>query len=270
MISQFKRHYAKDVSPGTGRMTDLSGLGPKRFYKDVDVRSDNEMHVVTVDGKMVKTPKRHVLATPSLPFSLAVAAEWDAQTGRIRPSSMPLTGLASAALDVVPEFRQRMSGSIQRFLQTDTTCIRPDTPHELVSAQDEAFAPVVQHAVNCGISINVVRGSLSAIQDEAAEKWVSDIVKNLDNWSLAAMDSAAASAKSVLVAIALRDGAIDAEQALRAARSEELWQSRVWGVVEGGHDMDEADTSVRLTAAYTVFRFIEMDPESFDRASLKI
>lgn len=264
-----KRCLATDASPGTGRMTDLSGLGPKRFYKEVDVQRHDSLHAVTVDGKLVKTPRRHVLATPSQAFSTAVAAEWDAQVGRIRPSSMPLTGLASAALDIVPEFRQRMSDSILRFLHTDTACIRPDTPRELVAAQDAAFQPVVQHAEGSGIPINVVRGALIANQNESAEKWVLNIVRDLDNWSLAAMDSVASCAKSVLVAIALKDGAISPQQALHAARSEEMWQSKVWGVVEGGHDMDDADASVRLSAAHMVFRFIELEKDTFRSSSTK-
>lgn len=262
-------------------MSDLSGLGPKRFYKRVDVKTSDSLdsskaglrYVVTVDGKSVKTPKRHVLATPSEVFSSAVAAEWDEQKDRIRPSSMPLTGLACAALDIVPEFREKMIKSIMRFLHTDTACVRPDTPKELVAAQNSAFDPIIEHCSKGDglqsekMEINIARGSLAAPQSERIEKWLSQVVNHLDHWSLAAMDSAAGSSKSILVATALKDGAISAQQALEAARSEELWQSRVWGVVEGGHDMDDADALVRLTAADMVFRFVEMDRAAFEKAS---
>lgn len=262
-------------------MSDLSGLGPKRFYERVDVQTSDSLdsskaglrYVVTVDGKSVKTPKRHVLATPSEAFSSAVAAEWDEQKGRIRPSSMPLTGLACAALDVVPEFREKMIKSIMRFLHTDTACVRPDTPKELVAAQNSAFDPIIEHCSKGDglqsekLEINIARGSLAAPQSEFIENWLSEVVNGLDHWSLAAMDSAAGSAKSILIATALKDGAISAQQALEAARSEELWQSKVWGVVEGGHDMDDADALVRLSAADMVFRFVEMDRVAFEKAS---
>lgn len=256
-----------DVSTGVGRTADLSGLGPKRFYKHVDVETHGDMHAVTVDGKLVKTPKRHVLATPLRALSVAVASEWDAQTGRIRPSSMPLTGLASAALDIAPEFRAKMSSSMQRYLHTDTTCIRPEAPRELVDAQNEAFAPIAGHAeARCG-ALHIERGGLAAAQSERAVAWVRDVVEGLDDWSLVAMDSATSCAKSVLVSIALRDGAVTPEEALKAARSEELWQSTVWGVVEGGHDLDDADATVRLLAAGSMFRFVEMDADHFQRCS---
>lgn len=271
----YKRYVATDVSPGAGRMSDLSGLGPKRFYERVDVETsadkDNtrpKKYIVTVDGKPVKTPKRHILSTPSKAFSIAVAAEWDAQKGRIRPSSMPLTGLACAALDVIPEFGLKMQSSILRFIDTDTACIRPDTPRELVSAQNDSLDPVIEHVKKqSGCEVNVVRGTLAAPQGEGLNKWMKKVVEGLDDWSLVAMDSATSSSKSVLVAVALRDGAVSAEDALKAARSEEMWQSKVWGVVEGGHDMDDADISVRLSAVNMVFRFVDLDRLSFEKAS---
>lgn len=245
-------------------MADLSGLGPKRFYKHVDVKKHGEFHGITVDGKFVKTPKRNILATPSHAYAVTIAAEWDAQEGRIRPSSMPMMGLASAALDVVPEFRERMLDSIKRFTHTDTACIRADRPSELVAAQDKALDPIIAHATGGSTArIEVTRGGLTAHQETRTEQWVSSTVHGLDDWSLVAMDSAASCAKSVLIAIALRDGVISPAEAVEAARSEELWQSRVWGVVEGGHDLDDADAAVRMSAANAVFRFAEMDKDAF-------
>lgn len=251
-------------SAGGGRLADLSGLGPKRFYDRVDVRQEEDgSHVVTVDGKVVRTPKRHALATPSLPLSLAIAAEWDCQGSRIRPSSMPLTALSFAAIDVAPHFRDKMTSSLLRFVHTDAVTVRSDTPKELVTFQDEAYARILTHAEAHGIQVRVARGTLDAQQDDSVERWVRCIVCNLDDWSLVAMDSATSTAKSILVGIALLHGAISAEEAVHAARCEERWQAKVWGSVEGGHDVDDADTTVRLSAADTLFRFVQMYPERF-------
>lgn len=254
-----------EVAPGTGRQADLSGLGPKRFYDVVSVAQQNDgSYAVTVDGRVVKTPQRGMLAAPTHALATAVAAEWDAQTGRIRPSSMPLTTLVSTARDFVPDSREGLVAQTMGFLDTDTVCIRPGYPSELVEAQERAFGPVVGHLrERRGVELNIVRGSLSAPQGKDNwEKLKSGLV-GLDDYSLAAVDAATRCAKSVAIAIALADGALSAEQAVAAARSEEQWQMRVWGCVEGGHDLDDADVLVRLAAADAIFKFIASEPDAF-------
>ncbi len=262
------------MAPGSGRLTNLSGLGPKRFYKDVDVsEAGRRRFAVTIDGRTVKTPRMTPLELPTLQLATAVAAEWDAQEDRIRPSSMPLTALVSTAKDIIPTFRARVIASTLKYLHTDTVCIRPAYPSELVSFQSKYLDPITQHFERQGIPLNVVLGSLSAPQSAPTADAFRQLVESADHFSLAALESATATAKSLLIAAAMRDGALDAKAALEAARSEELWQSGVWGVVEGGHDMDDADTLVRLSAADLLFRFVEMDPDAFvdeNSASAKV
>lgn len=257
-----------EVAPGTGRQADLSGLGPKRFYDVVSVAlQDDGSYAVTVDGKAVKTPRRGTLAAPTHALATAVAAEWDAQTGRIRPSSMPLTTLVSTARDVVPDSRERFVAQTLRFLDTDTVCIRPGYPSELVAAQDRAFGPVVGHLrERRGVELNVVQGALAAPQGEKNWERLKGVLDRLDIYSLAAVDAAASCAKSVAIAVALSDGAVSPQQAVEAARSEEQWQMRVWGCVEGGHDLDDADMLVRLAAADAIFKFVALEPEAFREA----
>jgi ATP synthase F1 complex assembly factor 2 len=70
----------------------------------------------------------------------------------------------------------------------------------------------------------------------------------MDAFELTATFNACASAKSLLIGLALVRGAITVEEATRAARAEEDFQTEEWGLVEGGHDVDAADVSVRLRA----------------------
>lgn len=258
-----------EVAPGGGRLTDLQGLGPKRFYKDVDVsRQDDGTFAVTIDGRNVRTPRRSVLSAPTEPLATALASEWDAQEGRIRPSSMPLTTLVSTAKDIVPEFRERICAAIMAFLHTDTVCIRPAHPSELVTAQDALYTPIIEHlGVMHGIELNVTRGELSAPQTVECLAKAERLVRSVDDYALAALDLATSSSKSLAIAIGLRDAAYDAVTATAAARSEEQWQARVWGEVEGGHDVDDADILVRIAAADALFRFIDLDPHAFPASS---
>jgi len=73
-------------------------------------------------------------------------------------------------------------------------------------------------------------------------------LNGMDAFELTATFNAAASAKSLLIGMALIRGAIDVEGAIRAARAEEDASIEEWGLVEGGHDVDQADITVRLAA----------------------
>ena len=47
------------------------------------------------------------------------------------------------------------------------------------------------------------------------------------------------------------------EQALEAARVEEEFQIEGWGLVEGGHDLDQANARVRLAAPSLFLRMLQ-------------
>ena len=66
----------------------------------------------------------------------------------------------------------------------------------------------------------------------------------------------AAASKSVLLGLAGLGGQLSLEGLLRAARLEEDHQLQFWGLVEGGHDIDIADTRVRLAAPHIFARLL--------------
>ena len=47
------------------------------------------------------------------------------------------------------------------------------------------------------------------------------------------------------------------QEAIRLARLEDELQLQDWGYVEGGHDIDESDTKVRILAASVFMRLLE-------------
>lgn len=258
-----------EVSAASGvRLTDQQGLGPRRFYDTVDVKClGRERYTVILDGTAVRTPKRSVLEVPTHSLAISVASEWDSQEGRIRPSSMPLTTLTTTALDVVPEFRSKIISSLVSYIHTDTCCIRPSHPKELVDHQTRHLDVVTDHIRTAyGYAVNIDVGGFDGAQSRELCEVLCEIFESANSYELAALDSAAATSKSVLLAVALRDGALDCTGALEAARSEERWQAGVWGLVEGGHDTADADTSVRLGAADYMFRLIESEPAAFSKA----
>ncbi len=89
------------LDPGEAARRGAKRVLPKRFWREVAVAARLDGFALTLDGKLARTPARHVLAVPSLPLAEALAAEWRAIEVSIDPARMPLTRLVYAALDAV-------------------------------------------------------------------------------------------------------------------------------------------------------------------------
>ncbi len=79
----------------------MSAWKAKRFWKAALALPCDGGFTVTLDGRAVKTPAKTPLVVPSLAMAQAIAAEWDAQAGLIKPETMPVTRAANSALDKV-------------------------------------------------------------------------------------------------------------------------------------------------------------------------
>src|SRR3546814_10566272 len=90
----------------------------------------------------------HVLthSFPTRRSSDLIAAEWNAQGMKIDPRTMPLTGLANAAIDRIAPNPARFAQSIAVFAETDLLAYRADQPVDLVARQNALWNPIVDWA----------------------------------------------------------------------------------------------------------------------------
>ncbi len=83
----------------------MSGWAPKRFWKTATVEALDDGYTVKLDGRPVRTPGKSLLAVPTRGLAEAIAAEWNAQQGLLRPETMPFTRTANSAIEkVAPQF----------------------------------------------------------------------------------------------------------------------------------------------------------------------
>src|SRR5205085_577272 len=114
-----------------GEMAD-SARAMKRFYKDAAAVPGLGGVGIELDGRPVKTPGKRPLALPTEELAEAIAAEWNAQGDEIDPRSMPLTGLANAAIDLVASDPAAFAETLAPFGETDLLYYRSEGPQELV------------------------------------------------------------------------------------------------------------------------------------------
>ena len=100
----------------------------KRFYDSVAVVAADAGYGIALDGKPVRTPAKTALAVPTRALADAIAAEWRAQGGEIDLAALPLTRLASTALDLVAPRRAEVAADVARYAGTDLVCYRAGHP----------------------------------------------------------------------------------------------------------------------------------------------
>ena len=123
----------------------------KRFYTDVDVVAGNGGHAIMLDGRAVRTPKRAALALPTRGLADAVAGEWAAQETDILPGTMPLTGLANAAIDVIGPDADTMRAALGDYAETDALAYRGEDS-QLLARQASPRRRLLLHSAATGPS----------------------------------------------------------------------------------------------------------------------
>ncbi|HEX4504156.1 MAG TPA: ATP12 family protein [Alphaproteobacteria bacterium] len=204
----------------------------KRFYKTAGVTEGPDGFGVTLDGRPIKTPGRATIAVPHRRLAEAVAAEWEAQEGEIKPHTMPMMQLAATVIDHFPANRPAVEASVLRFAETDTVCYRaePGQPNELIRLQTALWDPLLDWLADShGARLKTAEGILAVTQPRVALDRLAGVVTAMDDWRLGALQSAASSSGSLVIGLALVEGRIDAEEAFAAAELDSGFEIDRWG-----------------------------------------
>jgi ATP synthase F1 complex assembly factor 2 len=235
-----------------------------RAYERVAVEASacSKGYSITLDGKTLRTPGRNALTLPNEALAYAVAAEWQWQETRtVQPMTMPMMTLAATAIDVMPHQRAQVVGKLLEYFSGDPiVCRAPEQAHskDLPAVQAAALDPMVRwlEAEMGGLKLNVTDSIFGTEQDEAVLWALRDQLDAMDAWELTALNSLSAAGRSLSLALAVARGRLTAAEAVPLMRLDEEYQIQEWGLVEGGHDIDIADTKVRVGAAAVFLKLL--------------
>jgi chaperone required for assembly of F1-ATPase len=202
----------------------------KRFYKEAEVGERPGGFALLLDGRDVKTPARAPLRVPSRALADAIAAEWRAQGESIDPRSMPMTGLANAGIDRVEPDPAAFASNLAAYGESDLVCYRADKPPRLVARQAEHWDPVLLWARRrYDIELKVATGIVHLPQPAPTIERLQKAVAARRSFELAGLSPLVTIGGSLLLALALAEGALTVEQAWDAAALEDHWQAELWG-----------------------------------------
>ena len=201
-----------------------------RFYSHATLRAAQGGFEILLDERPVKTPARRPLLLPTEPLARAVAEEWNAQGEKVDPRSMPLTGLANAAIDRVAPDAESFARGLAAYGENDLLCYRAEGPSSLVARQAKLWDPLLAWARRrFDVDFEIVCGIMHRPQHEATLRQLAHAVAARDPFALAGLSPIVTIGGSLIVALALAEEAIDLDTAWSAATLDEAWQAEQWG-----------------------------------------
>jgi chaperone required for assembly of F1-ATPase len=202
----------------------------KRFYRDAAAVAAAQGFIVHLDGKPVRTPAKNELRVPNRTLAEAIAAEWDNQGEDIKPLTLPLTRLVSTGIDRVASRRPEIVKEIANYASTDLLCYRATEPAELVARQDRNWQPLLDWAMErFDAPLCRTQGVTPVTQLPAALTAIERAVATHSDLLLVALHLATSSCGSVVIALALLDGKLNADEAFEVAQLDESFQIERWG-----------------------------------------
>jgi len=202
----------------------------RRVYQRVTVSAMAGGWGVALNDRTLRTPGRVDLVVPSQPLAAAIAAEWEAQPDEIRPATMPLFRLAATAIDRTTTGRDLVIRETANYAGTDLLCYRAERPPELAARQQAAWQPLLDWATQrYDAALRITNGILPAEQLPATLAAYAAVVAAQDDFRLTALHALTSACGSLVIALAILEGRLDAEAAFIVSQLDESFQIEAWG-----------------------------------------
>jgi chaperone required for assembly of F1-ATPase len=231
----------------------------KRFWKQAEAVRDDDGWGINLDGRPLRTPGRAALNVPGEALARAIAGEWNAVEGDVDPGSMPLTGLANAAIDRVAPDKAAFAAGLARYAEADLACYRAEGPQALAERQSEAWDALLDWARRrLDVDFRTTSGLTHVPQPPATVDRLGRAVAAIDTLRLAGLSPLVTIGGSLIAGLALLENALTAEAAWGAVSVDERWQLDQWGSDDEAEQTLENRKRDFLAAA----RFLELLDEA--------
>jgi chaperone required for assembly of F1-ATPase len=208
----------------------------KRFYTAVTVAEEassgnhGPQFLITLDGIAARSPAGERLILPTSALAEVIAGEWRVQGEDMDFVSMPCTRLAGASIDHVrPRHGASITG-LMAYAASDLLCYRVAEPPELVALQNQHWQPLLDWAEETlEARLTTTTGVTPLSQSPQSLDALKRAISAYDEMKLVAINSAAATTGSLILALALVHGFIDSSRAFELSSLHETFQMKHWG-----------------------------------------
>jgi chaperone required for assembly of F1-ATPase len=206
----------------------------KRFWDHARVAADDDGWCVLLDEQPLRVPGGPRLHLGSRKLAEAVAAEWQqaggGKGGQTSFADLPLTRLAGTAQERVAVDPEPVVLAIADYAVTDLLCYRAERPDRLARRQAACWQPWLDWAERrWGAHLEVTRGVMPVAQDPAATAALAARVAAQPADAIAALGVMVPALGSLVLGLAVADGALAAEAAFELSVLDERVQAEDWG-----------------------------------------
>jgi chaperone required for assembly of F1-ATPase len=143
---------------------------------------------------------------------------------------MPLTRLAATAIDRTRTQRDLVAAEAANYAGTDLVCYRAEHPPVLIARQHAGWQPLIDWAMQrYDAALAVTSGIVPQPQSPAALKAFAAAVVAQDDFRLTALHAMTTACGSLVIALALIEGRLDATAAFAVSQLDETFQIEAWG-----------------------------------------
>jgi chaperone required for assembly of F1-ATPase len=238
----------------------MTAWSAKRFWTLAQTVETDAGFTVHLDARPVRTPAKAAFILPTRAMAQAAADEWQAQTAKVRPETMPVTRAANSAIDKVTPLHAAVVAEVAGFGATDLLCYRATYPQPLIDRQAALWDPVLHWAASTlNAPLHITHGVVPIAQPQASLDALTARVAALDPFRLMALHDLVAISGSLLLGLGLTARKISADAAWDACRIDENWQAEQWGEDEEAAELAE----LRRQAFLQADRFYALCGEQF-------
>jgi chaperone required for assembly of F1-ATPase len=206
----------------------------KRFWETVGLSHTGAGYTVLLDGKPMNLPTGTRLLIGPHALAEAIATEWreagGGKGGEMTFADTPLTRLAGTAQERIAPDPLPTVDAIARYGETDLLCYRVPSPQPLVERQRRAWQPWLDWAAaTYDAPLRIGEGIAYVRQHKDSIASLRRAVMGMDAYALAGLGVAVPALGSLVLGLALAEGALDAERAHELGVLDELFEVEQWG-----------------------------------------
>ena len=202
----------------------------RRFWDKVRIVENEGGFSITLDDKLVHTPGKRILVVPNHALAEALSTEWNSQNDTVEPGRIPLTRHANSTIDSGVLRRAEVIEEVVRYGATDLVCYRATDPPELIERQIAGWHPLVEWiSSKFKIRLQIVSSILPVAQSRATIDGFRIAVSAFDDFPLTGLHAATAACGSLVIALGLAHGQLNAEVAWSLSQLDETYQLERWG-----------------------------------------
>jgi chaperone required for assembly of F1-ATPase len=208
----------------------------KRFWHQASAElRDGAWHIL-LDGKPTRLPGGAPLSVHSAVLADALAAEWqfaaDGQVGNeLAWNDLRLTQLAGTARQRIEPDPAPTVAALARYAESDLLCYRAEHPPALVIRQHQSWQPWLDWtAATYGAQLAITEGVRPVQQPPDALSALGGAVARLDAWTLTGLGVLVPAFGSLVLGLAVTEGALAADEAYRLSILDDIFQQSKWGL----------------------------------------